>query len=298
MASKRVLITGSSGLLGRDCLKAFLQDPEWDTLGLAFSRAGGNLKKVDLTDSQQLSETVRDFKPAVILHSAAERRPDIVEKEEEKTAKLNVKSTQLLCDLAKEVGAYVLFISTDYVFDGTSPPYQPSATPNPLNKYGLSKAEGERVVSQASSENVVLRVPILFGVVEKLDESAVTVLFSKVKDASKPAEMNHFERRYPTSCADLAKAIKVLADNRSKNPDLTGFFHWSGTEMMTKYDMAVAMAEVFGLPTSHIVADTKPASGAPRPFDCHLDSSRLEQLGATERTPFRTAVKDALKNCL
>ena len=79
-------------------------------------------------------------------------------------------------------------------------------------------------------------------------------------------------------------------------PDLTGFFHWTGSEMMTKYDMALLMAEVFDLPSSHIVADTKPSAGAPRPFDCHLDSSRLDDLGAKERTPFKEAIKEALKS--
>ena len=65
--------------------------------------------------------------------------------------------------------------------------------------------------------------------------------------------------------------------------------------MMTKYDMSLVMADLFDLPSSHIVADTKPSTGAPRPFDCHLDSSRLEDLGATERTPFKEAVKEVLQ---
>jgi len=292
--SKRILITGASGLLGRDCLKTFGQDPGWDTLGLAFSRAGGSLRKCDLTDSGQVSQIVREFKPTVILHSAAERRPDVVEKEEEKTKNLNVVATALLCELAKEVGAYVIYISTDYVFDGSSPPYLPTAAPSPLNKYGVSKADGERVVTQASLLNIVFRVPVLYGMVENLDESAVTVLFPKVKDSSKPAVMNHYEQRYPTLCADVGRAIKVLAECRFKDPELSGFFHFSGTEMLTKYDMAMAMAEMFGLANSHIVADTAPSTGAPRPFDCQLDCSRLEALGALERTPFREGAKIGL----
>lgn len=64
---------------------------------------------------------------------------------------------------------------------------------------------------------------------------------------------------------------------------------------MTKYDMALAMAELYGIPTNHIVADTKPASGTPRPFDCHLDCSRLEALGISKRTPFKVGIKEALE---
>ncbi|GFR91983.1 methionine adenosyltransferase 2 subunit beta-like [Elysia marginata] len=293
--AKRVLVTGASGLLGRECLKAFADDPEWTSLGLAFSRSSGGLKKVNLTDPAETAAAVREFKPSVILHSAAERRPDVVEKDPEKTNKINVESTENLCQLASELGAYVIFISTDYVFDGTKPPYKPGDPTCPLNKYGQSKADGEKVVLKANPDNIVFRVPVLYGEVERLDESAVTILFSKVKDTSKPAEMNHCERRYPTFCADLGRAIKVLANSRAKDPTLTGEFHWSGDEMLTKYDMAVIMAELFGLPTSHIVADTKPAVGVPRPFDCHLDCGRMDALGVVKRTPFREGIKSCLE---
>jgi S-adenosylmethionine synthetase len=294
--AKRILITGASGLLGRDCMAVFSRDPEWETLGLAFTRVGENLRKVDLTNADQVTAVVREFKPTVILHAAAERRPDIVEQQQEQTKQINVDATKRLCDLASEIGAYVVFISTDYVFDGTKPPYKPTDKPHPLNQYGLSKAEGEKVVIETSPENIVLRVPVLYGAVENLDESAITVLFSKVKDISKPAEMNHFEKRYPTSCSDVGEAIKVLVDSRVKNPHLTGIFHWSGNEEMTKYEMALAMADLFGIPSQNIVADTKPATGAPRPYDCHLDCSRMEELGATKRTPFKTGIKRVLEN--
>ncbi|CAG5133404.1 unnamed protein product [Candidula unifasciata] len=246
--AKRILITGASGLLGRAFLATFSADSEWETLGLAFSRAGDRLKKVDLTDPDQVAAVVREFK-----------------------------------------------VYTDYVFDGTKPPYKPGDKPSPLNKYGLSKAAGEKVVTESSPGNIVLRVPILYGMVENLDESAVTMLFSKVKDVGKPAEMNHYERRYPTLCSDVADAVRVLVNSRVKSADLTGIFHWSGDEMMTKYNMAVTMAELFGIPTQHIIADTKPATGAPRPFDCHLDCSRMEELGATKRTPFKVGIKPVLE---
>ncbi|GFN78048.1 methionine adenosyltransferase 2 subunit beta [Plakobranchus ocellatus] len=245
-------------------------------------------------NSTETATVVRDFKPTVILHAAAERRPDVVEKDPEQTKKINLECTQHLCQLANELGAYVLFISTDYVFDGTKPPYKPGDPTCPLNKYGMSKAEGEKIVLAANSGNIVFRVPVLYGQVERLDESAVTVLFTKVKDPSKPAEMNHCERRYPTSCADLGQAIKILVDSREKDPSLQGEFHWSGDEMLTKYDMAVIMAELFNLPSAHIVADTRPAQGAPRPFDCHLDCGRMEALGAVKRTPFREGIKSCL----
>ena len=72
-------------------------------------------------------------------------------------------------------------------------------------------------------------------------------------------------------------------------------FHWSGDENMTKYDMAIAMAEVFNLTTNHIQADKTPSVGAPRPYDAHLDTSRVEGLGICRRSKFREGIKPILE---
>ncbi|KAK6173235.1 hypothetical protein SNE40_016724 [Patella caerulea] len=294
--SKKVLITGASGLLGRAIYQEFKKDSTWDVLGLAFSRAGEQLKKVDLTNSDELTRVVKEFQPNVIIHSAAERRPDVVENQADATKQLNVDATRNICNVGASVNAWVLFISTDYVFDGLNPPYDVNAVPNPLNKYGLSKYEGEKVTLASSSENSVLRVPILYGPVERLDESAVTVLFPKVKNTGNKCVMSNYERRYPTYCPDIAVVIRRLSDIRLKNNDVKGIYHWSGDENMTKYDMAVVMAECFGISTNHIEADNSASPGAPRPYDSHLDTSRLDDLVLVPRSPFKDSILKVLKD--
>ncbi|KAK7495281.1 hypothetical protein BaRGS_00013463 [Batillaria attramentaria] len=281
---KKVLITGASGLLGRAVMREFEANGSWTILGLAFSRAGQKLKKVDLTNPQAVTEVLQEFKPSVVIHCAAERRPDVVEKQEEATYSLNVQATKSLCQSAAAVDASVIYISTDYVFDGKNPPFKVTDPPNPLNKYGKSKLEGEKVCLAEGKANAVLRVPILYGEVEQLDESAVTVLFTKVKNPSVECVMSDYERRYPTHCDDIAVG-----------EDISGIFHWSGDEMMTKYDMAVAMAEAFGIPKGHIKADKNPSGGAPRPYDAHLDSSRVESLGICKRSKFKDRIRPALE---
>lgn len=97
MASKhRVLITGASGLFGRAIFKQFSNSDKWEVLGLAHSRATGALKKVNLLDFEETKRVVKEFKPHVLIHSAAERRPDIVENDEETSMKLNVEATKAL----------------------------------------------------------------------------------------------------------------------------------------------------------------------------------------------------------
>ena len=145
-ASKRVLITGASGMLGRALLNEFTQNG-WNCLGLAFSRARGDLVKVDLGNADEVTRVVNSFRPSVLVHAAAERRPDVVEKQPEATRSLNVTASKHLADLCSELKCFLIYISTDYVFDGSSPPYQPSDTPNPINAYGRSKLDGERAVA-------------------------------------------------------------------------------------------------------------------------------------------------------
>ncbi len=173
---KRVIITGASGLLGRAILKRFQEKADWVALGLAFSRAGNNssLQKVDLRDKEQVSSVIKDFQPNFIIHAAAERRPNFVEKQEEETAKLNVSATCYLAEAASDAKAFMLYISTDYVFDGTSPPYKPNDKANPLNKYGQSKLDGEIATMKHCTTSGVLRVPVLYGPVEHLHESVIT----------------------------------------------------------------------------------------------------------------------------
>ena len=177
----RVMITGASGLLGRAVMQQFSNSDCWEVLGLAHTRAANNLKKLNLLDFDETKRVVEDFKPHVIIHCAAERRPDVVENDEELASKMNVGVTKVLAKAVNSLNQeleisehFMLYISTDYVFDGTSPPYQPLDEPNPLNKYGKSKLQGEKVMQFYHPDGGILRVPILYGKVEYLKESAVT----------------------------------------------------------------------------------------------------------------------------
>lgn len=284
----RALVTGASGLLGREVLKCFAGG-KWEVLGLAYSRARENLRKVDLCDPVQVEKVLTQFHPDVVVHCAAERRPDIVNNQRDKAEALNVNATQILAELCSKRNIYLLYISTDYVFDGKDPPYVPSAPTNPINAYGLTKRDGEGVVLQHAGLGV-LRVPVLYGPLESLGESAVTTLFSLVRDPTKPAKVSDYEQRYPTHVINCAQVCLGLAEQR-----LAGIWHFSGRESFTKYTMALAMAEVFGLSGNHLTGVKEPSSGAVRPYDCHLDSSATEKIVPVTYIPFREGIKAVLE---
>lgn len=304
MAKKqRVIITGASGLLGRAIMKEFLNPDKWEVLGLAHSRAKNVLKKVDLLDFDESKRVVKEFKPHVLIHSAAERRPDIVENDERTCTKMNVGVTKALVEAINELNSdretpdhFMVYISTDYVFDGTSPPYKPLDEPNPLNKYGKSKLEGEQVMHH--SEGAILRVPILYGDVEYLKESAVTVLFDAVKQTDKPAVIDDYQIRYPTLVDDVAAVCKFIAEKHVSDHTMTGIWHWSGIEAMSKYSMACQMAESFNLPISHLTPNPNPPTGTPRPHNTALECSKLEAMMQDSGTSMRTPFKQGMTRCL
>jgi len=291
---KTVVITGASGLLGRALRRELATAPGWTVRGTALRRAGAGLDGVNLRDRPAMERYLRDVSPDVVIHSAAERRPDTAEKDPEGTIDLNVNVTRDLVAAAAEVGAWVVFLSTDYVFDGTQPPYPPEATTCPLNLYGRTKCDAEQALRQIMPKAAVLRVPILYGQIESLDESAVTILAKKMIESDRPLPCDHWAIRYPTHVDDVAVVCRQVLERQESHGDMSGILHWSGDEPMTKYEMALAMAPILGRDSSTLRPVTNPPPGAPRPQNCHLDCARLESLEIGRHTPFAEAMPAVL----
>ena len=290
---KKVLITGASGLLGRELCRQF-RKAGWECLGLAFSRLGGGLVKVDLCRKDEVEKVLEEFEPHVIVHAAAERRPDVVAKQTEQARTLNVDATVQLTQLCRQRGAFLLYISTDYVFDGKSPPYLTSSPTNPLNTYGVTKRDGEVAVAKYE-KGAVLRVPVLYGEVEEVGESAVTTLLTAVLNTSQQARLSDYEQRYPTHVQDVAEVCKCLCSRQWAEPGVgAGVWHCSGEDRLTKYSMACIIGRELGLPTDHLVPVREPTAGAPRPYDCRLDCTSTRAAFPTSQTPFVSGIRSVL----
>ena len=191
----------------------------------------------------------------------------------------------------------MLSISTDYVFDGTSPPYSPDDPPAPLNAYGRSKLEGERALLDSGAKACVLRLPLLYGPVLDWSESAVTSLTPAIvksaESAAAPAVMDAWATRYPTFTPDVAVVIRQMIERHARGEAIAGITQWSGDEPMTKFDIAERIARTLKV-EARLVAQGAPADSTPRPRDCHLDSGMLEALGIGRRTSFDTAIAQVL----
>lgn len=185
-----------------------------------------------------------------------------------------------LASLSSEINYKLVYISTDYVFDGTSPPYSPSSIPNPVNLYGITKLAGEQAVSSSSSSStIILRVPVLYGPAAKNSDTAINILLDVVLDQSgKQYKMDHFATRYPTNVIDIA-AFLVRLTSLSKS--LPKIIHYSAEEVFTKYEICLIFAKILGLEHGHIVPDSEEPKGEAavgRPRDCQLDISETKTL--------------------
>ncbi|KAJ9093049.1 hypothetical protein QFC21_006540 [Naganishia friedmannii] len=208
----KVIITGASGVLGRATTRYF--HSQGDTvIPLSFTRSGPAntssasssssslpaYQKLDLLDFAATrdffhSQNNNDEHVDVIVHCAAERRPDVAEQDPVRAERLNKDVVEVIAGLAEEMGYLMIYVSTDYVFDGKSPPYKPADAPNPLNLYGKLKEAGEQAVlasrksskhaGQAGKRCIVLRVPLLYGEVEFNSETAVNIFVDVIEDQS------------------------------------------------------------------------------------------------------------------
>ncbi|KAI2608617.1 NAD(P)-binding protein [Hypoxylon fragiforme] len=287
MSSKTALVTGATGLLGRQVVRAF-ERGKWNVKGTGYSRADGvSVLKVDLVNAEQLTAALDDVKPQVVVHCAANRFPDKCDKDPEGTRALNVEATRRLASLCAARGILLIYISTDYVFPGKpgDAPYEADAKPQPTNLYGQTKLDGEYVVLEEYQKagkaglGVVLRVPVLYGDAEVPAESAVNILLDnvwKAQESVSKIKMDHWALRYPTN--DIS--VKYLgSDDKSKLPSILQF---SSEDKCTKYEICQRFGEIMGLSIAGIEPNTEgndPNASVQRPYDCHLSTKALKDLG-------------------
>lgn len=316
----KVLITGATGLLGRAVLKAF-QQAGWDAVGTGWSRATGDILRVDLRDAAALAAVIKEQQPNVIVHAAAERKPDVCEKDPT-VEELNVVASWNIARLALENKSHLIYISTDYMFDGTAAPYKETAEPKPLNTYGHLKLRGEWAVLAAHPRPVILRVPLLYGPTDDLQESACTAFATVAKLSSKPASVDDWQIRVPTYTPDIAATLvnmssalvageprvgmmpggQAQTELGVKGRALKGIYHYTSHDRYTRYELVRIFARAQGLDPDrdlgHVTKIDGMPPGAARPYDCHLDDSKLRATGlAAANTPFEVGVREVLAAC-
>jgi dTDP-4-dehydrorhamnose reductase len=286
------MITGATGLLGRALMDSFCKIDGIETIGLGFQRSSPGIARLDLRDRDEVFAFIEKHKPRIIIHAAALRRPDQIESDPKNALALNVSGTKHLVDAAKLHGAWLLYISSDYVFDGTNPPYFTDSVPNPLNEYGKTKLAGEELVLKAGFTS--LRVPLLYGPVEDWGECSITEMIPVLlAGRGESVWFDNWAIRYPTHVEDVAHVCARLAVEYLENGDTAGIYHFSGPEAFTKLEMATVMAQKLNITDVTLLPAAK-TSVANRPFDAHLDTSSVKHLNLPPPTRFVQGISKVL----
>ena len=223
----RILITGAGGQLGH-ALQRVLAAEE-----LILKE----LPDFDLSDPA-CEEHIRRAGPDIILHAGAYTNVDQAEREPHRARVVNVQGTQWVAQAARALNARLLFVSTDYVFDGTkTTPYHERDEPRPLNVYGMSKYEGEQAVLALCPDALVVRTAWLFG----HDGHNFVKTISKLAQERPALEVVSDQRGCPTYVEDLARALRDLAFG-----DLNGICHVTNSGDCSWYEFAQAIVRQTG----------------------------------------------------
>ena len=224
----KVLVTGAGGQMGRDLIET--RPRGVDAVGLGHG-------ELDIGDRHAVFEIARKYEPAVIVNAAAYTAVDRAEDEQEKAYETNRDGAGYVAGAAQSVGARLIHISTDYVFDGTkSSPYRPEDAIRPLGVYGASKAAGEERVREASNDTaLIVRSSWLYAAEGNNFVNTMLRLMSERGEVRVVAD----QTGSPTWVRTVAQAIW----NFMAKPKLAGIYHWTDAGEASWHDFAVAIEE-------------------------------------------------------
>ncbi len=260
---KKVFISGASGLVGGNCLKYF-KEKKWDVIGSHLTYPAKNtvyFNTLDLTNKQNFN--LREFNPEVIVHCGALTHVDYCETHIEESYEKTVISTKNLIQIANEIHAKLVYISTDYVFDGTHGPYQEHDETNPLSVYAKHKLEAEQIVINTNENNLVLRITNVYGDEERNKNFVSRIISQCLKNEKIILNLPYDQYASPVNALDVAKAMYLLLKDNHK-----GIFHIASTDYMNRVDLAMKVLSYFPSADYQLsVSDTKTLNQtAPRPL--------------------------------
>jgi dTDP-4-dehydrorhamnose reductase len=252
---KKIIVTGSNGLLGQKVTELSIQDPEIELIATSIGPNRHNLKdgytyeELDVLDLDRLNELVEIYQPDSIIHTAAMTNVDACEAERAKCYALNVQSVKNLVDVCESKGIQLVHLSTDFIFDGENGPYTEEAEPNPLSYYGETKLESELILKNSSCRWAILRTIIVYGVVNDMSRSNIVLWAKGALEKGEPIHVVNDQWRMPTLAEDLA-ACCLLAVKKNAS----GVFNVSGKDLMSILEIVERVADHYGLNKSLIKA--------------------------------------------
>ncbi len=271
----RVLLTGGTGLLGLDLLRRM--PPEWDLFVTLHNERNLPVtgKKtlpvpLDLGNRRQVFDAMESLCPDVVVHTASLGNLDYCERNPEEARRANVEATRWLLEGSRPFDALFVFVSSIYVFDGRNPPYDEEACPNPLSHYARTKLEAEDLVRRISRRSIIMRPTTLYGWhLPSQRSNCVTWLLDQLRQGSSIRIVNDVFNNH-LWVEDASQALLAAVEKQA-----LGLFHLGGPTELSRYELSLKIADVFGFDReviSPVPSDHFPAlAQRPRDSTCRID---------------------------
>ncbi|MEY2924252.1 MAG: hypothetical protein RLZZ337_800 [Bacteroidota bacterium] len=249
---KKVLITGSNGLLGQKLIDLYTTLP----IQLIATARGENrypteqgytYASMDITDREQIMRTIQIHQPDCVIHTAAMTNVDQCETDKKGCDLLNVEAVKYLVEACNAVGAHLIHLSTDFIFDGKDGPYTEDAIAKPLSYYGWSKLKAEEIVQQEAKKWSIARTVLVYGLVADMSRSNIVLWAKGALEKGQPINVVDDQYRTPTLAEDLAKGCQLIEQHEAK-----GIFNISGKDFMSIMELVERVADYFDLDKSII----------------------------------------------
>jgi dTDP-4-dehydrorhamnose reductase len=275
---QRILITGANGFVGY-YLTQLLLHKDFDVIAtgkgacrLPFTERNFTYLSMDFTNVEEVENALLKYQPEIVVHCGAMSKPDECELNKERAFRINVTGTINLLKVASKVKSFFVFLSTDFVFDGEKGMYEENDERRPVNYYGQTKLLAEDEVMKYGYSWSIIRTVLVYG---KPFLSRQNLLTNVAIGLQKGEKLNIFDDqvRTPTFVEDLAEGIARVIEKRAN-----GLFHISGEDVLTPYQMAVAVAHYLGLDASLIkkVKEQNFNQPARRPLKTGFDISKAK----------------------
>jgi dTDP-4-dehydrorhamnose reductase len=293
----KILVTGASGLLGSKVAElAFSEGYEVYSAYNQHTINYGSPVKMDLTDLDSCRRVFENARPEAVVHSAALTYVDLCEVEKEKAWRINVYGTELIARLCKEFNCFMVFISTDYVFNGEKGLYSEEDQPDPINYYGYTKLKAEEAVRSILNDYCIVRTSVIFG--SKPAAGKINFALWVLESLKQKRRINVVidQINSPTLNTNLAEAMLEILDRK-----LMGLYHIAGATPISRYDFACLLAEEFKLEKELIQPTTSDKINwvAKRPKNASLNVAKTQRSLKKKPLNIRDAIRilrEELKN--
>jgi dTDP-4-dehydrorhamnose reductase len=245
---KKILLTGSNGLLGQKLVGLLSKMADVQLIATAKGQnrlhyaQGYTYYSMDITSQKEVDTIIGNIKPDVVIHTAAMTNVDQCESERELCWDMNVKAVEYLVEACQQNNAFLIHLSTDFIFDGAAGPYDENAAPNPISYYGESKLAAEKVLFQSNVKWAIARTVLVYGIVADMSRTNIILWVKKSLEDGKNIKVVTDQFRTPTLAEDLAMGCWQIAQKEAN-----GIFNISGKDFLTPYEMAIKTADYFNL---------------------------------------------------